>query len=79
MYMLHAGRSPRRLSRVPTWHQVDHKIPLAIGGKHCAHNLQILSEAEHLKKTTKEDAGNIAALNSVWRAMGYRTDNRTGG
>ena len=31
--------------------EVDHKIPLAAGGVHCRHNLQILSREEHQRKT----------------------------
>ena len=55
--------------RCPVGHHVDHEIPLAIGGKHCLKNLQILSEPEHIKKTS-DDASNIAAVRSVWRALG---------
>ncbi len=53
----------------PSGSHVDHVIPLAIGGKDCLQNLQILSEHEHIKKTS-DDAGNIAAVRGVWRAMG---------
>ena len=33
---------------------VDHKKPLAIGGKHCCKNLQILSPAAHRAKTASD-------------------------
>lgn len=53
----------------PPGHEVDHKIPIAVGGLHCVHNLQILSETDHLKKTS-EDRRNIAAVKRVWRYIG---------
>lgn len=31
--------------------EVDHKTALALGGLHCANNLQVLSPAEHSEKT----------------------------
>lgn len=31
--------------------QVDHRIPLAVGGKHCGHNLQLLTPSQHREKT----------------------------
>lgn len=38
--------------------EVDHKIPLAMGGKHCCSNLQILTVVNH-KKKTRIDAARI--------------------
>jgi 5-methylcytosine-specific restriction endonuclease McrA len=35
----------------PADHEVDHRIPLALGGLHCCHNLQILTKAAHREKT----------------------------
>jgi HNH endonuclease len=32
--------------------EVDHRKPLALGGKHCCKNLQLLTPAAHRKKTT---------------------------
>jgi hypothetical protein len=40
--------------RCPRGHEVDHRIPLAIGGLHCVKNLQILSRAEHRAKTNRD-------------------------
>jgi hypothetical protein len=34
--------------------EVDHRKPLAIGGKHCCKNLQILSPAAHRAKTARD-------------------------
>jgi hypothetical protein len=42
-----------------TGYDVDHIRPLALGGPHCARNLQILSIDEH-KKKTKQDQIDIA-------------------
>jgi 5-methylcytosine-specific restriction endonuclease McrA len=40
---------------------VDHRIPLALGGHHCVKNLQILNEEDHARKTAK-DVRNIAEV-----------------
>jgi 5-methylcytosine-specific restriction endonuclease McrA len=40
---------------------VDHIIPLALGGLDCAKNLQALTAEDHIRKTSKLDAGRIAA------------------
>lgn len=34
--------------------EVDHRVPLAAGGMHCANNLQCLTEAEHAAKTEND-------------------------
>jgi len=34
--------------------EVDHILPLALGGLHCVRNLQILSYADHKAKTAKD-------------------------
>lgn len=39
---------------------VDHRVALALGGKHCVHNLQILSVYDHRRKTAV-DMQKIAA------------------
>ena len=56
-------------ARCPSGHEVDHEIPLAIGGKHCLRNMRILTAAEHNAKTANDNR-NIAALRRVWAAMG---------
>lgn len=38
----------------PEGSEVDHRVALALGGRHCLNNLQILTEAQHLKKTAKD-------------------------
>lgn len=43
-------------------HQVDHKLPIALGGLHCLRNMQILSIEEH-KAKTKIDWETIRARN----------------
>jgi 5-methylcytosine-specific restriction endonuclease McrA len=35
-------------------YDVDHRVPLALGGHHCAKNLQPLSTIEHSKKTADD-------------------------
>lgn len=35
---------------------VDHRIPLILGGRHCVKNLQVLSKKEHKEKTSKDMA-----------------------
>lgn len=35
-------------------YDVDHRIPLALGGPHCVRNLQPLSEEDHSKKTADD-------------------------
>ncbi len=35
--------------------EVDHRIPLHLGGLHCCKNLQILTKAEHTEKTAAEN------------------------
>jgi 5-methylcytosine-specific restriction endonuclease McrA len=40
--------------------EVDHRTPLALGGKHCAKNLVVLPTVAHRKKT-KDDMRDIAA------------------
>ena len=42
---------------------VDHIIPLALGGLHCIHNLQILSKEMHMLKTRKD----LSIINTVPR------------
>lgn len=37
-------------------YEVDHRVPLALGGPHCKHNLQILSPQAHRCKTTADRA-----------------------
>lgn len=34
--------------------QVDHIIPVSLGGAHCLKNLQILTVAEHKEKTARD-------------------------
>jgi hypothetical protein len=41
-------------------HQVDHIVPVALGGATCARNLQVLSPQQHREKT-KRDLAAIAA------------------
>jgi 5-methylcytosine-specific restriction endonuclease McrA len=55
--------------RCPPGYEIDHKVPLAIGGKHCLQNLQILSDIEHNTKTANDNR-DIAALRQVWAATG---------
>jgi hypothetical protein len=55
--------------KCPSSHEVDHRIPLRIGGLHCVHNLQILTEAEHLEKT-KVDHGLIADVRWLAKQAG---------
>jgi hypothetical protein len=52
----------------PPGSEVDHKRPIALGGLHCRHNLQILTEMAHRIKTT-EDLRDIRALKSVLKGM----------
>lgn len=54
----------------PPGHEVDHRTPLALGGKHCRHNLQYLTEADHARKTNQEDIGNISAYRGAMKALG---------
>jgi hypothetical protein len=35
-------------------YDVDHRVPLALGGHHCVKNLQPLSEADHSRKTADD-------------------------
>jgi hypothetical protein len=37
-------------------HDVDHIVPLGLGGLHCVKNLQVLTKEEHKIKTTKDRA-----------------------
>lgn len=34
--------------------EVDHRVPLALGGLHCLSNLQVLTKAEHYLKTASD-------------------------
>jgi 5-methylcytosine-specific restriction endonuclease McrA len=34
--------------------EVDHRTPLALGGAHCTHNLQLLTKKQHRVKTTAD-------------------------
>lgn len=43
------------LKKAPKNKEVDHKKPLADGGKDKPNNLQILNKKEHKKKTIKEN------------------------
>lgn len=46
--------------------EVDHIIPLAVGGPHCLKNLQLLTPAEHMHKTCL-DRGLIVRARGSWR------------
>ena len=48
-------------------HQVDHIVPLALGGEHCTWNLQVLPIAKHREKT-KKDVAAIAAARKVGKS-----------
>lgn len=39
---------------VPFVHEVDHIVPLALGGLHCAKNLQVLTVEDHRLKTARD-------------------------
>lgn len=53
--------SSRRTRRTGILHHVDHRKPLAAGGRHHPDNLQILTATENLKKGAKwQDAGSTA-------------------
>jgi 5-methylcytosine-specific restriction endonuclease McrA len=54
--------------RCPKDHEVDHRIPLALGGLHCAANLQILTKKQHAKKTA-EDIRDITAFRLAMREI----------
>lgn len=41
--------------------EVDHRVPLALGGAHCCRNFQLLTQAEHAEKT-RNDLRLIAAV-----------------
>lgn len=60
-------------SAVLCGHDVDHKIPLRLGGRHCVKNLQPLTELEHVEKTRTDnhviaDARRRSKLLRQWRA-----------
>lgn len=46
-------------------YEVDHRLPLAMGGKHCVSNLQLLTPEMHLAKT-RTDLKAIAAFRRDW-------------
>ena len=52
----------------PPGFEVDHKIALRLGGLHCLHNLQVLTEAAHLEKT-KQDIKLIADVRWLERSI----------
>lgn len=41
---------------LPFVHQVDHAVPLALGGLHCVRNLLVLTRTEHARKTAHDAA-----------------------
>lgn len=44
---------------------VDHVVPLALGGLHCAKNLQAITDEEHKEKTRRDMAAIVAARRSA--------------
>ncbi len=54
--------------RCPRDCEVDHRIPLALGGLHCASNLQILTKKQHAQKTA-EDIRDITAFRLAMREI----------
>ena len=52
--------------------QVDHIRPLAVGGRHCSKNLQILTIEEHKLKTQK-DMAEIAAVRKAAKVLANTT------
>jgi hypothetical protein len=54
--------------------EVDHRVPLVLGGKHCARNLVLLPTAAHRQKTQADvraiaDAKRRSQLLRRWRAI----------
>jgi hypothetical protein len=52
----------------PDGHEVDHKLPLALGGLHCCRNLEVLTYAAHRVKTA-DDMRNIGAVRATLQAL----------
>lgn len=46
-------------------HEVDHIVPLALGGAHCVKNLQILTIEDHRKKTAADNIAIRAARSNA--------------
>ena len=44
----------KKLKKVPKGKEVDHKVPLKDGGSDTVRNLQLLTEKQHKKKTSRE-------------------------
>jgi hypothetical protein len=46
----------RRTQETGIRHEVDHRVPLCLGGEHVARNLQVLTRKENCKKAKAEQA-----------------------